>query len=147
MSVNTYEKHSTYNLHIEIMIKYLYHSMLRSFLINDDYIHPNSHTGLFSHVKTMQKTIREKILQSPFWDNDPKYPRVVPWDQNFVMKIFLILCWYHLVLWYFVIYWPKIGVLCQNHTLSSVKTIILLAQNDMFFEQDFHFWPINHKIP
>ena len=122
---------------------FIYHSMLRSFLFNSDYIHRNSYTGLFSYVKSMEKTIREKFLQSPFWDNDPKYPRVVPWDQNFLVKIILILFYTDDTLCILLNYWAK------SHEIAEKQTFPYRIDNLYDFSSFFWFFmtfrPITQK--
>ena len=39
-----------------------------------------------------RKPTFENIFGSPFWDSHPEDPKVVPWDQKKLVKIFLISC-------------------------------------------------------
>ena len=45
-----------------------------------------------------------------FWDTGPRYPRGVPWDQFFGLKIFILSWKYDVILCIFAIYYAKIRV-------------------------------------
>ena len=48
-------------------------------------------TGASKAPQRTRKTKFENILSRVLGSRDPKYPRVVPWDQKILVKIFLIL--------------------------------------------------------
>ena len=77
-------------------------------------------TGVFSDLIYIGKHQNFGARACAFRDRHPKYPKGVPWDQNFCLQIFVSLSFNDVILCILLIYleenakiWEKLAILAQ----------------------------------